>query len=71
MYNIKFVNAQQAKLVYHCKNIKEKLHKTNASIWYNKIYIIEKLTPKYNHVAVNGDDQKSKKTQKMQILTTA
>jgi hypothetical protein len=43
IYNIKFVNDQQAKLVYHYKNIKEKLHKTNATIWSNKVCIIEKL----------------------------
>ena len=36
-YNIKFFNAQQAKLVYNYKDIKEKLHKKNASIWFNKI----------------------------------
>jgi hypothetical protein len=39
IYNIKFVNSQKAKLVYHYKNIKEKLHKTNVSIWYNTIYM--------------------------------
>jgi hypothetical protein len=27
------INAQQAKPIYHYQNIKEKLHKTNASIW--------------------------------------
>jgi hypothetical protein len=54
IYNTKFVNAQEAKLVYNYKYIKEKLHKTNASMWFNKICIIEKLTPKYIHVTVNG-----------------
>jgi hypothetical protein len=29
--NIKFVNAQQAKLVYRYKNIKEKLYKTEIN----------------------------------------
>jgi hypothetical protein len=37
MNNIKFINARQAKEIYQYKNIKEKLHKTNAAIWYNKI----------------------------------
>ena len=59
VYNTKFVNAQQSKLVYHYKNIKEKIHKTNASIWFNKICIIEKVTPKYIHVTVNGNDKKN------------
>ena len=30
--NIMFVVARQAKEVYQCKNIKEKLHRTNAAI---------------------------------------
>jgi hypothetical protein len=42
--NIKFVNAQQAKLIYY-KNIKEKLHKTNAFIWFNKICKITTTPP--------------------------
>jgi hypothetical protein len=34
--NIKFVSAQQAKQIYQYNNTKEKLHKTNAAIWFNK-----------------------------------
>ena len=34
--NIKFATAQQAKQIYQYKNIKEKLYKTNAAIYYNK-----------------------------------
>jgi len=33
MEGVKFVNAQQVKQVYHFKNIKEKLYKTNAPVW--------------------------------------
>ena len=33
MEGVKFVNAQQAKQIYHFKNIKEKLYKTNAPVW--------------------------------------
>ena len=33
--NIKFIDAQQAKLAYQYKNTKRKLYKTNAAIWYN------------------------------------
>ena len=36
MYNIKFVNIQQAKIIYRYKNTKEKLLETNAAIWFNK-----------------------------------
>ena len=52
-YDIKFVNAQQAELVYNYKDIKQKLHKTNTSIWFNKTCKIEQLTPKYVNVSVN------------------
>jgi hypothetical protein len=36
-YNVKFSNALKAKSAYNYRNIKEKLHKTIASIWFNKI----------------------------------
>ena len=39
--NIKFIDAQQAKLAYQYKNTKTKLYKTNAAIWY-KIKIKKK-----------------------------
>jgi hypothetical protein len=34
--NIKFCNAEQTKQIYKYKNIKIKLYKNNAAIWYNK-----------------------------------
>jgi hypothetical protein len=34
--NIKFINAKQAIEVHAYKNIKLKLYKTNATIWFNK-----------------------------------
>jgi len=34
--NIKFIDAKQAKELYQFKNIKRKLYRTNAAIWYNK-----------------------------------
>ena len=36
--NVKFVNAKQAKETYQYKNTTEKLYKTNAAMWYNKIF---------------------------------
>ena len=36
LYNIKFINAQQAKAAYKYKNIREKLYECNAALWYNK-----------------------------------
>ena len=46
--NIKFIDAQQAKLAYQYKNTKRKLYKTNAAIWYNKTCRQKRLTPKYS-----------------------
>jgi hypothetical protein len=33
--NVKSANAKQAGEIYEYKNIKRKLHKTIAAIWYN------------------------------------
>jgi hypothetical protein len=53
MYPIKLVNTQQAATVYSYKNTKEKLHGTIAAIWFNKIYQLNHLTPKYINSPVN------------------
>jgi hypothetical protein len=58
---VKLIVAQQPKPLYHYQNIKEKLHKTNASIWFNKICKTEHLTPNYIHITVNGNNQNSTK----------
>jgi hypothetical protein len=42
-----FVNAQQAKQIYRYKNIKEKLYKTKATVWYNTVCKHKQLTPNY------------------------
>jgi hypothetical protein len=34
--NLKFINAEQARDIHMYKNIKQKLHKTIAAIWFNK-----------------------------------
>ena len=44
--NIKLCNAEQAKRVYQYKNIKIKLYKNNAAIWYNEICRTRHLTPR-------------------------
>jgi len=36
MGNKKFLNAHEAIQIYHNKNIKQRLYKTNAAIWYNE-----------------------------------
>ena len=38
--NIKYIDAQQAKLAYQYKNTKRTPYKTNAAIWYNKIILM-------------------------------
>jgi hypothetical protein len=35
--NIKYMNAQQAELTHKYHNIKQKLQRANASIWFNKV----------------------------------
>jgi hypothetical protein len=62
MTNIKFTNARQAKAVYKYKNSKEKLCKTNAAVWLNKICKTERLTPNYIQVKVSGTSRQSIKT---------
>jgi hypothetical protein len=53
-HNIKFSNAQQAKQIHRYKNIKLKLYKTNAAIWYNKTCRHKQLTPNYISIKING-----------------
>ena len=45
--NIKFCNAKQAKQTYQYKNIKTKLYKNIAAIWYNEACRMKQLTPNY------------------------
>jgi len=44
---IKICNANQAIQVHQNKNIKIKLNKNYAAIWYNKSCRIKQLTPTY------------------------
>ena len=53
--NIKFVDAQQAKLAYQYRNTKRKLYETNAAIWYNKICRQKRLTLKYINIRINDN----------------
>ena len=62
--NIKFIDAQQAKLAYQHKNTKRKLYKMNAAIWYKKTCRQKRLTPKYVNIRINGNNQQCQKTHK-------
>jgi len=63
----KFIDAQQANLAYQYKNIKRKLYKTNAAIWYNKICRQKRLKPKYINIRINGKNQQCQRTYKAAI----
>jgi hypothetical protein len=58
--NILFVHAQNAKATYCYKNENEKLLKTNAAIWINKICEINQLTPKYVNIKEYGNNLQQK-----------
>jgi hypothetical protein len=60
--NVKFVNAKQAKETYQHRNTKEKLYKTNAAIWYNKICRGKQLTPNYISIKINGENSQCQRT---------
>jgi hypothetical protein len=64
-YNVKFSDAQQAKTIYKFQRLKEKIHKTNAAIWFNKICRTEQLTPNYINITINGNTQRSRNTKKV------
>jgi DNA segregation ATPase FtsK/SpoIIIE-like protein len=55
-------SAQQTNLSNNCKNTKLKLLKTNATIWFNKIYEVKQLKPNYINVKINGQRPQDKRT---------
>jgi len=63
--NVKFINAKQAKEVYQYRNIKRKLYKTNAAIWYNKTCRQNQLKPTYVNIRINGNNAQCQKTLKL------
>jgi len=60
--NIKLCNAEQTKRVYQYKNIKIKLYKNNAAIWYNKICRTRHLTPTYANINIKGTNSRCQRT---------
>jgi hypothetical protein len=48
--NVKVIEAQQARIIHHYKNTKDKLLKTNVAIWFNKMCRLNHLMPNYIHV---------------------
>ena len=45
--SLKFIDTKQAKEIYHYKNTKRKLYRTNAAILYNKSRRLKQLTSTY------------------------
>jgi hypothetical protein len=60
--NVKFAIAKQAKDTLSYKNIKRKLHRTTAAIWYNKICRSKHLTPNYTAIRINGNKRQDRNT---------
>ena len=58
---VKFITAQQAKQVYKCKNIKEKLCKCNAEIWYKKSCRHKQLTLSHISIKINSNNPQERK----------
>ena len=65
--SLKFVNAKQANIIYEYKNIRRKLYKTNAAIWFNKTCRLKEIKPKYIGIKINGNNKQCHNTTKMAI----
>jgi hypothetical protein len=59
--NIKLIEVKDAKEMYQYKNVKSKLYRINAAIWYNKTCWQKQLTPTYIDVRINGRNQQSQR----------
>ena len=56
------ISSQQARIIHHCINIKNKFLKTNTTVWFNKICRFHHLRAKYIQIKVNGNNVKRKPT---------
>jgi hypothetical protein len=60
-------NVKQAQVVYNFNNTKEKLLKSTAAIWFNKICKNHQLTPKFIKIEINGNNKQSYNTKKLAV----
>jgi hypothetical protein len=60
--NIKFAYAKQAKEFFAYKNIKRRLYRTTATIWFNKTCRLKHQTSTYTSIKINGNNQQDKNT---------
>jgi hypothetical protein len=51
---VKMIEDQQARLCTSHKNIKLKLIKTNAAVWFHKMWEIKRLKPNYIKIKKKG-----------------
>ena len=65
--NVQFITAQQAEIIHIYENIKLKLYKCTAAIWYNKTCKLRHLTPRHIHITVNGNNPQCRKTKSAAI----
>jgi hypothetical protein len=66
--NVKFVDVQQAKIINLHKNIKDKLLRTNAVIWYNKVCRTKHLANKDAHIKIKDNNSRKVATKKWKHL---
>jgi len=62
MHGATIDSVQQAELSNNYKNTRLKLLKTNAAIWFNKMYEVKKLKANYTNVKINGQRPQDKRT---------
>jgi hypothetical protein len=65
--SLKFVNAKQASIIYEYKNIRRKLYKTNAAIWFNKTCRLKEIKPNYTGIRINGSNKQCHNITKIAI----
>ena len=47
----------KAKAIYAYKNTKDKLHRANAGLWFNKMSWLNYLMPNYIRITISGNNQ--------------
>ena len=57
MDHLKLISSQQAKAKHAYKNAKEKVHRTSAAVWLNKMFQLNHMTSNYIKIAINGHNQ--------------
>jgi len=67
--HIKLINGQQAKSTHVYKSTKQKIHKTKAAIWFDKMPRLNHLTPRYIHITVSGNNQHHMSGRNMRVIT--